>query len=457
MVPFLLTHLVEKQAATHGHDVALQGCERSYSYAELDDLASALASTLDEHGVGHHDRVGLYTSRSDESYISIFGILKVGATYVPLDSWAPPARIVQILGDCAASAVVVEADLLEKLLSSSLPPSLRLVVVIGGLGDSRERTGATLLSWSDAVEREIRPLRNPAIEEDLAAILYTSGSTGLPKGVMLSHRNMLSFVNWAVDAFDVEPRDRVAGVTEFHFDLSIFDIFVTLAAGATLVPTGANAAFRPTSLAAWIEQERITIWYSTPSLLILLLTKGRLGEEQLSALRTMLFAGEVFAVKHLRRLRRLLPRVTLVNLYGPTETNVCTWHIVEDIPERGLPIGVACANAEVSIRAEDGVIVAPGEQGELWVRGPLVMQGYWGNPEKTQAKLVVAAESMPWERKWYRTGDLVRRDANGDNRLLWSNRPYGQSTWLSCGAWRSRGGALSARLDQGASRDCLHK
>ncbi len=414
MVPFLLPHLVEGQAKARPRNVALQGRERSYSYAEIDDLATALASTLDEHGVGHRDRVGLYTSRSDESYISIFGILKAGATYVPLDSWAPLARVTRILTDCSASAIIVEAALLDNLLSSSLPSSLRLLVVIDGSGSPREIPGAALVAWKDAVDGEARRLQNPAIEEDLAAILYTSGSTGLPKGVMLSHRNILSFVNWAVDTFNVGSGDRVAGVTEFHFDLSIFDIFVTFAAGATLVPTGANAALRPTGLAVWMQDQEISIWYSTPSLLILLLTKGRLEEQKLSALRTVLFAGEVFAVKHLRQLRNLLPTVDLVNLYGPTETNVCTWHRVDSIPEGGLPIGAACANTEVSIRGKDGLVVSPGEQGELWVRGPLVMQGYWGNPEMTRAKLVAAPECMPWESQWYRTGDLVRRDGNGD-------------------------------------------
>ena len=210
------------------------------------------------------------------------------------------------------------------------------------------------------------------IEDDLAYILYTSGSTGRPKGVMLSHRNALTFVDWAVSALALRPGDRVAGVAELHFDLSTFDTFGSVAAGATLVPLPADALLRPRAVTDWMAAERISVWYSTPSTLILLLTHGGLGSRPLPALRLILFAGEVFPLKHLRRLAAALPQAELYNLYGPTETNVCSWHRCAELPagdDATLPIGRACANTELAAMDEAGREVAAG-RGSSGCAGP---------------------------------------------------------------------------------------
>ena len=248
---------------------------------------------------------------------------------------------------------------------------------------------------------------------DLAYILYTSGSTGRPKGVMLTHENALSFVDWCSEAFAPRSDDRFSSHAPFHFDLSILDLHVCFKHGATLVLVTEDIGKDAPRLARLIADEKISIWYSAPSILALLAQFGGLANHDYSALRQVLFAGEVFAVKHLRALTALWPQQRYFNLYGPTETNVCTYYevLLPVPPERNTPypIGAVCSHLTARVLDEAGADVARGIQGELCIAGPGVMQGYWALPEQTAAGF--------WHRddgtRWYRTGDIVTEAADG--------------------------------------------
>lgn len=387
------------------------------TYRDLDRLSDRLRDRLLHLGVRPGDRVGIYLRKSVDAVASIFGILKTGAAYVPVDPGAPPTRNAYIFNDCTVKAIVIENRFVEKL-RAEFPSGNELpaLIVVDGTGSGeflQKALQGESDERSDSAALELTP-------DDLAYILYTSGSTGKPKGVMLSHGNALGFVNWCSEVFAPTELDRFSSHAPFHFDLSILDIYVSLKHGATLVLVEEEIGKDPLRLAALIAEKRISIWYSTPSILSFLAQYGKLDQYEFPELRFILFAGEVFPIKHLRMLKDLLPGPRYFNLYGPTETNVCTYYEVPaTIPAdhtKPFPIGKACSHYENQIKVvdEDGHEVETGQEGELIAAGPGVMRGYWNLPERTANAFLVDAAGE----RWYKTGDVVVEDENGDYLYL---------------------------------------
>jgi amino acid adenylation domain-containing protein len=378
--------------------------EETLSYGELEARSNRLARRLRAAGIAIGDRVGIDLDKSAASIVGIFGTLKAGAAYVPIDPRAPAARVAFLVKDCVMRGLITTRERMARLRGQLefVPPC---IVLVEAGWDSEGAPDAPACD---------------AIEQDLAYILYTSGSTGEPKGVMLTHRAALAFVNWAQDSFAFGPQDRLANHAPLHFDLSVLDVFGAIGAGASvaLVPPGVSVF--PRSLADWIERAQVSVWYSVPSALVQLALHGALERHAYASLRLVLFAGEVFPVRHLRALMEHLPRARYCNLYGPTETNVCTWHEVSAPPDPGsppVPIGRACANTEVFALDDDGREVETGGTGELYARGPTLMEGYWGRPERSAQSLLADPRGPAGGRgprsRAYRTGDLVRLDEDG--------------------------------------------
>lgn len=407
---YLLAQLLTQSAQQRPDHIAVIDGAQQHTYRTLDEVSNRFAHLLQAVGVRRGDRVGLYLEKSWEAVAALFGILKAGAAYVPLDPTAPSARIMYIIENCQMKALVSTTTKLTALQERNI-----------GQG----HIPATILAddptaWAAA---STTPPPDPGpIEDDLAYILYTSGSTGHPKGVMISQRAALTFIDWACETFGVQPTDRVSNHAPFHFDLSTFDLFVTIKAGAAIVLVPPMLSILPRTLADFIATQEISIWYSVPSALTRLLLYGQLERYPFPKLRTILFAGEVFPVKYLRQLMTLIPQAAYHNLFGPTETNVCTWHRVPPLaPDHTepIPIGKACANSETLVLNAQDEIVAPGEVGELCVRGPSLMRGYWGLPERTAQSLTpyVVHQHLGPE-LIYRTGDLVRATADGNYTYL---------------------------------------
>ena len=401
---YLLSQLLTRSVELYPDHVAVIQDSRHYTYRALDEASNRFAHLLRNAGVQRGDRVGLYVEKSLEAVAALFGITKLGATYVPLDPAAPAQRIAYMISDCRMKAVIG-----TKAKPAPLGEYLPALIAVDD--------EAALAAASPA------PPPDPGtIERDLALILYTSGSTGNPKGVMIGHRAVLTFIDWASGIFDVKPEDRAANHAPFHFDLSTFDLFVPIKAGASVVLLSPALSLFPVSMAKFIADQRISIWYSVPSALTRLVLYGNLAKFDLSRMRAILFAGEVFPVKYLRQLMGLVPHAAYYNLYGPTETNVCTWYQVdhlEDERTEPVPIGKACANSEILVLNDENQRVKTGDVGELCVRGPGLMTGYWGKPERTAQSLtpyVVHPHLGP--EPIYRTGDLVREEAGGDYTYL---------------------------------------
>ncbi len=391
-----LEQLVLDAVARRPEAIAIVAGERAWDYAELDRQADLAAAGLHALGVGRGDRVALWDDKSARIVAAMQGALRLGAAYVPIDPQSPPARARLVFSDCEVRALVTSAARAGDL-GEGVPP---LLLIDGSAA------GPTL-SWAALPSLPPPPRSLP---DELAYILYTSGSTGRPKGVCISHENALAFVRWAAREVALRDGDVLSSHAPFHFDLSVFDLYAAFACGARVCLVPEAAAYAPRRLVELMMREQISVWYSVPSALILMMEHGGLLDAALPALRAVVFAGEVFPAKHLSRLRaRLAAPVRLWNWYGPTETNVCTsYELGATLPLDAsgaavIPIGHAASDDRIWLRGDDGQPAAAGQPGELMVEGPTVMLGYWGQPPQTGA---------------YATGDIARLDGDGEYAYL---------------------------------------
>ena len=299
MAEMTLHALLSESARRFPDRVAVETADGdALRYVELDASSDLIRDQLVKAGVAPGDRVGLYLEKSLASVASLFAILKCGAAYVPVDPHAPAERNRYIFTNCSVRVVVTDARRAEMLRA---PDKEGL-----HFQDIECHTPAPLKTTLSLMAGAVDCAQSP-VNEPLAYILYTSGSTGRPKGVMHSHRTALSFVDWCSAEFAPTAEDRFSSHAPFHFDLSILDLFVSIKHGAAVVLIGEELGKQPMRLAPAIAEHRISVWYSTPSILRLLAEFGQLQSLDLSRLRLLLFAGEVFPMKHLKSLHSLLP------------------------------------------------------------------------------------------------------------------------------------------------------
>ena len=421
---YLLHHLLSESAARTPAATALRFDGEGTDYRTLDERSNRIARALREEGVAPGDRVGLHMKKTGDAIAALFGILKAGACVVPVHAATPAARLADIAGQCGMRCLVGSAEACAKAASEEVGRSgIEVVVLVDADAGALPEVPLRRVGLAEAERAQpAGPLAIPTVDTDLAYVLFTSGSTGSPKGVMLSHRAVLTFVNWAVDELGVRPDDRLSNHAPLTFDLSTFDIYAAMRVGAcvTVIPEGLSTF--PSRLAELIERERITVWYSVPSVLSLLVGRGGLADRDLDPLRLVLFAGEVFPVKQLRELMLAVPAARYFNLYGPTETNVCTYYEVPSPPApdaRPIPIGRPCANTKtVVLDAEGRPVDGPGREGILYVGGSSLTYGYYGRPQETEAAFRTSPLAHGRDERLYCTGDWVTIDEHGDYLFL---------------------------------------
>lgn len=428
MLPEKLHDLLKRAAVDHGNRTAIEFEGQHLTYAQLMDASDRLAALLLKCGAEPGQRIAFCFPKSIDAIVAMLATIRTGAAYVPLDPAWPADRMMMICEDAGIGL----------WLGSAPPP--------------REITGIETALVSDPGESNTKPIalwkehdppndlaRVP--ENDVANILYTSGSTGRPKGVQITARSLLHFSQWVVDEFGLTPEDRLANHAPYNFDLSTLDIFAAVRAGAAMYPVPERLKMFPYQMAKFITDHRITVWYSVPSALVMMQLRGKLSDHDFSHLRHVIFAGEIMPKPALQALAGELPHTRLTNLYGPTETNVCTYYRVDQAElnrDEPVPIGVPISDTQLWIMDHEGRVVDDGASGELWVSGPTVTSGYFGDPELTSARLVPAPNG---DGLAYRTGDRVRRREDGI--LLFEGRI---DRMIKCRGHRIEPGEIEATL-----------
>jgi amino acid adenylation domain-containing protein len=409
-----------ENAAKYSSNEAVKAPDGVYCYGELDRASNQTANLLMELGIKPGARVGIYLEKSLEAVVAVFGILKTGAVYVPMDPTNRIQRNAHIVNECDIDTILTTASHLGDI-PRLMGRNGRIVLINHGQSTDKDLDGVGIIFAYDHITRQSTELSAPIhfSSDNPATIFYTSGSTGDPKGVMISHASITAFIQWARAEFQVGSKDRFISHAPLHFDISLLDIFVALSAGATVVLVPTAKAGNAQYMINLMSRERITFWQSVPSILVLMLEYGTWKGLDLNHVRHVIFTGERMPVKYLKPLMGHMPEASFYNVYGCTETNDTFIYRVPDqicaIPDP-LPIGTALPYVDFRIVDTNDQDVPSGAQGELLVSAPTLMCGYQKNgSQPRRPDQMVELEVTGGNRvRYYRTRDLVVRQPDGN-------------------------------------------
>ena len=419
---YILPHTVINAAIRFPDREAFTDGNRRITFRQHKEKMCQLAALLTAQGVKKGDRVGVFINRTLDTAVAIYGIMMAGAIYVPLDTQSPPQLLDGLMEECGIKILISNASQKRNIKSlltyqaenGDTVNGLEVIIGVEKLEQVRS------IPWKELEKfpTDFTP-ENPILADDPAYIIYTSGSTGKPKGIVHSHSSGLSYAKLVADLFQLNESDRIANHAPVFFDISLLGYFAgPLVGAATLIIPDAYIAL-PASLSNLIEKEKISIWYSVPLALIQLLQQGILEKRNLSALRWILYAGEAFPPKYLSELMAQLPEAKYSNIYGPAETNQCTYYHIPEIPstDQPIPIGTVWGDTEYLIvensSAESSLENESAKEGELLIRSSTMMKGYFKRPTLTANAFYKKRNSAGFDITYYKTGDLVRLDEKG--------------------------------------------
>ena len=414
----LLHRWITEQAGRRAASTALVMHDERLTYEQLEVRTNQLARILKAVGCQRGDRVALLMPKSPPAIVGILGILKANCIYVPLDPASPVPRLAHMVA-AAEPRCILAAGLVAPMLDALLADErLPRQIPIGWI-DAQAVAGRHFTPTFSGSDCAGYPVTSPVYltgPQDAAYILFTSGSTGTPKGVPITHANVAHFVEWATRYFGIGPSDRISGHPPLHFDLSVFDIFGTFAAGAQLHLVPPELSLLPKRLAQFISASELTQWFSVPSLLTYMAKFDAVPSTGFPALKRLLWCGEVLPTPVLMYWMKRLPSVSFTNLYGPTEATIASSYYTvpacTDDPTSPIPIGTACDGEELLILDELLRPVKPGETGDLYIRGVGLSPGYWRDPERTRDAFLPNPNSSDPSDRIYKTGDLARLGAD---------------------------------------------
>ena len=416
----LLQHWIREQAARQPEAVAIIMSDQTVTYGELEARTNQLARLLKAAGCKKGDRICFAIPKSPAAIIAVLGILKADCMHVPVDTSSPAPRAEKILASSEPRFVLgsgLAADFLDDLFAlEKIGNSIRLGWIDDLVrGDTRFNSA---FSWQDLQAFSSEPLNYENDSGDPAHILFTSGSTGDPKGVVITHGNVMRFVEWGVNYFRINCCDRISCHPPLHFDLSYFDIFGAFAAGAQLHLVPPELSLFPNKLADFIRTSGLTQWFSVPSVLNYMAKFDVVQFHDFPALKRLLWCGEVLPTPALIYWMKRLPKIKFTNLYGPTETTIASsYYSLPACPvdeKASIPIGTACEGEQLLVLDKKLQPVPPGEVGQLYIRGVGLSPGYWRDLELTAAAFL--SYGLEGRDRIYRTGDLARI---GDDGLVY--------------------------------------
>jgi long-chain acyl-CoA synthetase len=404
----LVHRYLEETAARTPDTVAVKTDELTLTFAQLDAQANAIAHGLRVAGVSRGDRVAVYLDNRVEAVVSIFGILKAGAAFLMINPSAKEGKVSHLLHHGEVAAAILPSSRIPPLVQAlASVPTLRAIVSVGATDAAVD--GKAVVTFADLLQdaRRDAPPTTGTIDLDLAGLLYTSGSTGEPKGVMLTHANVRTAIDATVEYLHITADDRLMNVLPLSFGYGLTVLFSSMKTGAPLF-LEKGIVFPHVTLMK-MATERITGFAMVPTICAVLLGLD-LSKYDLSALRYVTNAGAGLPVPYAKRFLRALPHVQLVLMYGQTECLRVTYLEPDQVNARPDALGHGMPNQELWLVDPDGNPVAPGEIGELVVRGSHVMRGYWRMPTQTAQRL--RPGRYPGEMVLY-TGDLFRQDSDG--------------------------------------------
>ena len=417
-----VTYWLDETAARFPDKTAYADENKEITFGQLRVQARAIACELTARGL-FKKPIAVFLEKGVDVLVSFMGAAYSCNFYSPIDVDMPGSRVNKIL-EVLEPAVVITTGALREVFSAYDYKGHFLLLEDILVADVQEagRTGAgeisSALEGQDAREAALEAVRKRGIDTDLLYVLFTSGSTGVPKGVTINHRAVIDYIDWVTETFAITEKDSFGNQAPFYFDNSILDIYSTLKTGATTYIIPKTLFAQPVPLLEYLKEKRVNTIFWVPSALIVVAKLKAFKNVDLSdTLRRVLFCGEVMPNKQLNVWRKFLPNVQYANLYGPTEiTDVCTYYIVdrEFSDEEPLPIGFPMPNTDILVLNEKNEPVTGEEPGELCVRGTSLSMGYYKNPEKTREAFVQNPLNQAVSELIYRTGDIVKYNERGE-------------------------------------------
>jgi len=380
---------------------------KSYTYEKVNFDSTNCAGKLQNLGLKLGDRVCITSKKQYETFVSFLACLKLGVTYSFVDRHTPIERYKNIINILKPSLIICDF-ILEKTAKEADPKIPRLE-----LSEINIQTNQVSYNF----ENHVRAIPSNTI----AYIMFTSGSTGVPNGVAVTHRNVIEFRNWGVNEYKITDNERITNLNSLFFDNSVFDLYMSLFTGATIIPFERDDLKDPNQIVSAVEKTNATIWFSVPSLIIYLLNFRSITKTSFPNLKKIIFGGEGFAKNKLHELYQFIgDRIDIVNVYGPTEgTCICSSYKISerDFSNKNMkvlaPLGHIAPNFNYIILDKNNTLVTNGTIGELCIGGENISKGYYGNPQKTKEKFIQNPNNQHYIEIIYKTGDLVKIDESG--------------------------------------------